>query len=60
VASFHSLPAERVIGPAAELVNERNPPRYMHTDYTTFLTFLASAEGQHKSFLQSRKLQQAN
>jgi hypothetical protein len=49
-----------VIGPAAELVNERNPPRYMHTDYTTFLTFLASAEGQHKSFLQSRKLQQAN
>ncbi|KAF8656617.1 hypothetical protein HU200_060582 [Digitaria exilis] len=55
-ASFHSLPAERVIGPAAELVNEGNPRRYKDTDYATFLSFLASTEGKHKSFLQSRKL----
>ncbi|CAL4988676.1 unnamed protein product [Urochloa decumbens] len=59
-ASFHSLPAERVIGPAAEMVDERNPRRYMDTDYANFLAFLASAEGQHKSFLQSRKIQQAD
>ncbi|CAD6257319.1 unnamed protein product [Miscanthus lutarioriparius] len=56
VASFHSVPAERVIGPAAELVDEGNPRRYKDTDYTTFLNFLASAEGKHKTFLQSRKL----
>ncbi|KAF8781327.1 hypothetical protein HU200_000552 [Digitaria exilis] len=56
VASFHSLPAERVIGPAAELVGEGNPRRYKDTDYATFLSFLASTEGKHKSFLQSRKL----
>uniref|UniRef100_K3ZIS8 Fe2OG dioxygenase domain-containing protein n=1 Tax=Setaria italica TaxID=4555 RepID=K3ZIS8_SETIT len=55
-ASFHSVPAERVIGPAAELVDEASPPRYMDTDYATFLAFLASAEGKQKSFLQSRKL----
>ncbi|CAL4994088.1 unnamed protein product [Urochloa decumbens] len=59
-ASFHSLPAERVIGPAAEMVDERNPRRYMDTDYANFLAFLASAEGKHKSFLQSRKIQQAD
>ncbi|PVH33981.1 hypothetical protein PAHAL_8G113700 [Panicum hallii] len=56
VASFHSVPVERVIGPAAELVDEGNPRRYMDTDYATFLSFLASAEGKHKSFLQSRKI----
>ncbi|XP_062195075.1 probable 2-oxoglutarate-dependent dioxygenase SLC1 [Phragmites australis] len=57
VASFHSVPAERVIGPAAELVDdERSPRRYMDTDFATFLAYLASAEGKHKTFLQSRKL----
>ncbi|RLM70019.1 hypothetical protein C2845_PM17G06430 [Panicum miliaceum] len=56
VASFHSVPVERVIGPAAELVHEGKPRRYMDTDYATFLSFLASAEGKHKSFLQSRKI----
>ncbi|EES08336.1 protein DMR6-LIKE OXYGENASE 2 [Sorghum bicolor] len=55
-ASFHSVPVERVIGPAAELVDEGNPRRYKDTDYATFLNFLASAEGKHKTFLQSRKL----
>ncbi|CAN6362752.1 unnamed protein product [Urochloa humidicola] len=55
-ASFHSLPVERVVGPATDLINEENPRRYMDTDYATFLAFLASAEGKHKSFLQSRKL----
>ncbi|CAO2152361.1 unnamed protein product [Urochloa humidicola] len=55
-ASFHSLPVERAIEPAAELVDERNPRRYMNTDYADFLTFLASAEGKHKSFLESREI----
>jgi isopenicillin N synthase-like dioxygenase len=55
-ASFHSVPAERMIGPAAELVHEGNPRRYKDTDYATFLNFLASTEGKHKTFLQSRKL----
>ncbi|WVZ53147.1 hypothetical protein U9M48_004129 [Paspalum notatum var. saurae] len=56
VASFHSVPVERVIGPAPELVNEGNPPQYMDTDYATFLAYLASTGVKHKSFLQSRKL----
>lgn len=57
VASLHSLPPERVIGPAAELVDERNNPRrYMDTDFTSFLSYLSSAEGKHKTFLQSRRL----
>ncbi|KAL6660949.1 hypothetical protein ACP70R_000333 [Stipagrostis hirtigluma subsp. patula] len=57
VASFHSVPAERAVGPAAELVDgDRNPRRYMDTDFATFVAYLASAEGKHKSFLQSRKL----
>ena len=57
VASFHSVPAERMVGPAAELVDDDlNPRRYMDTDFATFLAYLASAEGKHKTFLQSRKL----
>lgn len=58
VASFHSLPAERVIGPAPELVDDEagNPRRYMDTDFATFLAYLASADGKNKTFLQSRKL----
>jgi len=55
-ASFHSVPVERVIGPAVELVDEGNPRQYMDTDYATFLSFLASGEGKDKSFLQSRKI----
>ncbi|TVU04515.1 hypothetical protein EJB05_47626, partial [Eragrostis curvula] len=57
VASFHSVPAERTIGPAPELVDgDHNPPRYMDTDFATFLAYIATAEGKHKTFLQSRKL----
>ncbi|ONM03949.1 protein DMR6-LIKE OXYGENASE 2 isoform X2 [Zea mays] len=58
VASFHSLPAERAIGPAPELVDDEagNPRRYMDTDFATFLAYLASADGKNKTFLQSRKL----
>jgi len=57
VASFHSLPAERVIGPAPELVDDdKNPRMYMDTDFATFLEYLSSAEGKHKSFLQTRRL----
>ncbi|KAF8654008.1 hypothetical protein HU200_062150 [Digitaria exilis] len=59
VASFHSLPAERVVGPATELlVAGGEPPRYMDTDFATFLAYLASADGKDKTFLQSRMLQQ--
>ncbi|XP_052168093.1 probable 2-oxoglutarate-dependent dioxygenase SLC2 [Oryza glaberrima] len=58
VASLHSLAAERVIGPAAELVDEQRgrPRRYMDTDMAAFLAYLASAEGNHKSFLHSRRI----
>ncbi|CAM0148608.1 unnamed protein product [Urochloa decumbens] len=58
VASFHSLPAERVVGPAPELVDEAagKPPRYMETDFATFLAYLTSADGKDKTFLQSRML----
>ncbi|KAL6838459.1 hypothetical protein ACP4OV_031704 [Aristida adscensionis] len=57
VASLHSLPPERVVAPAPELVDaERSPPRYMDTDFATFLDYLASAEGKHKTFLQSRRI----
>ncbi|KAG8087622.1 hypothetical protein GUJ93_ZPchr0010g9537 [Zizania palustris] len=57
VASFHSVAAERAVGPAAELVDdEHNPRRYMDTDFATFLAYLASAVGNHKSFLHSRRL----
>lgn len=60
VASFHSLPAERVVGPAPELVDDKagNPRRYMDTDFATFLAYLADADGKNKTFLQSRKLPQ--
>lgn len=60
VASFHSVGAARVVGPAAELIGEERgggePRRYMDTDFATFLAYLASAEGKHKNFLQSRRL----
>ncbi|CAL5080228.1 unnamed protein product [Urochloa decumbens] len=57
VASLHSLPPARVIGPAPELVDdEKNPRMYMDTDFATFLDYLGSAEGKHKSFLQTRRL----
>nr|CAB3456582.1 unnamed protein product [Digitaria exilis] len=57
VASLHSLPPARVIGPAPELVDdEKNPRRYMDTDFATFVDYLSSAEGKHKSFLQTRRL----
>lgn len=57
VASLHSLPPARVIGPAPELVDDdKNPRRYMDTDFATFLDYLSSAEGKHKSFLQTRRL----
>ncbi|KAE8766517.1 Naringenin,2-oxoglutarate 3-dioxygenase [Hordeum vulgare] len=56
VASLHSLPPERVIGPAPELLADGTQRRYMDTDLTTFLNYLASAEGKHKTFLQSRRI----
>uniref|UniRef100_A0A0D9XH28 Fe2OG dioxygenase domain-containing protein n=1 Tax=Leersia perrieri TaxID=77586 RepID=A0A0D9XH28_9ORYZ len=57
VASLHSFAAERVISPAAELVDDRDRPRrYMDTDMAAFLDYLATAEGKHKSFLHSRRI----
>lgn len=56
VASFHSLPPERVVGPASELVAAGEPRRYMDTDFATFLAYLASADGKDKTFLHSRML----
>ncbi|XP_071680904.1 probable 2-oxoglutarate-dependent dioxygenase SLC1 [Lolium perenne] len=56
VASLHSLPTERVIGPAPELLAEGTPRLYLDTDLATFLDYLSSAEGKHKTFLQSRRI----
>uniref|UniRef100_A0ACD5XVP1 Uncharacterized protein n=1 Tax=Avena sativa TaxID=4498 RepID=A0ACD5XVP1_AVESA len=56
VASLHSLPSERVIGPAPELLADGIPRRYLDTDLATFLDYLSSAEGKHKTFLQSRRI----
>uniref|UniRef100_A0A0E0LXZ4 Fe2OG dioxygenase domain-containing protein n=1 Tax=Oryza punctata TaxID=4537 RepID=A0A0E0LXZ4_ORYPU len=56
VASFHSVAAERVVSPAPELIDDRHPRRYMDTDLATFVAYLASAAGNHKSFLHSRRL----
>ncbi|GJN34715.1 hypothetical protein PR202_gb23405 [Eleusine coracana subsp. coracana] len=56
LASLHSLPPDRVIAPAPELVNDMNPRRYMDTDFEAFLRHIASAEGNHKSFLHSRRI----
>ncbi|CAM0953255.1 unnamed protein product [Alopecurus aequalis] len=56
VASLHSLPPERVIGPAPELLADGTPRRYLNTDLKTFLDYLSSAEGKHKTFLQSRRI----
>lgn len=56
VASFHSVAPERVVSPAPELIDDSHPRRYMDTDLATFLAYLASAAGNHKSFLHSRRL----
>uniref|UniRef100_A0A0D9XAW9 Fe2OG dioxygenase domain-containing protein n=1 Tax=Leersia perrieri TaxID=77586 RepID=A0A0D9XAW9_9ORYZ len=56
VASFHSVAADRVVSPAPELIDDEHPRRYMDTDLATFLAYLTSAAGNHKSFLQSRRL----
>ncbi|KQJ99390.1 protein DMR6-LIKE OXYGENASE 1 [Brachypodium distachyon] len=56
VASFHSVAADRAVGPAPELLAVGEPPRYMDTDFATFLAYIASAEGKHKTFLESRRL----
>ncbi|KAF0898418.1 hypothetical protein E2562_007256 [Oryza meyeriana var. granulata] len=56
VASFHSVAPDRVVSPAPELVDERHPRRYMDTDLTTFVAYLTSTAGNHKSFLHSRRL----
>ncbi|GJM99613.1 hypothetical protein PR202_ga16733 [Eleusine coracana subsp. coracana] len=56
LASLHSLPPDAVIAPAPELVDDHNPRRYMDTDFEAFLRYIASAEGNHKSFLHSRRI----
>ncbi|KAJ1694412.1 hypothetical protein LUZ63_011110 [Rhynchospora breviuscula] len=56
IASLHSMPVEKVISPAAELVSESSPKRYMDTDFSTFLNYISSTEFKKKNFLESRKL----
>ncbi|XP_020115125.1 protein DMR6-LIKE OXYGENASE 1 isoform X1 [Ananas comosus] len=57
VASLHSLPIERVVGPSPDLVDDDdNPRRYMDTDFASFLDYIASCESKHKNFLESRRL----
>ncbi|XP_072968119.1 probable 2-oxoglutarate-dependent dioxygenase SLC1 [Typha angustifolia] len=58
VASFHSLPAEKVVSPSPELITGDQPPLYKDTDFAAFLDYLASNETKHKNFLDTRKLTQ--
>ncbi|XP_078148220.1 2-oxoglutarate (2OG) and Fe(II)-dependent oxygenase superfamily protein [Carex rostrata] len=56
IASLHSMPVEKVIGPATELVSESTPKQFMDTDFAAFLEYISSTEFKKKNFLESRKL----
>lgn len=56
IASLHSMPVEKVIGPATELVSESTPKQFMDTDFSAFLEYISSTEFKKKNFLESRKL----
>ncbi|OMO81906.1 Oxoglutarate/iron-dependent dioxygenase [Corchorus capsularis] len=56
VATLHSLPFDRMVGPSPKLIDEANPRRYMDTDFATFLEYISSREPKKKNFLESRKL----
>lgn len=56
VASLHSLPFMRSVGPSPKLVDESNPRRYKETDFASFLEYISSREPKKKNFLESRKL----
>ncbi|KAH0971517.1 hypothetical protein GBA52_023673 [Prunus armeniaca] len=56
VASLHTLPFMRSVGPSPKLVNESNPRLYKDTDFASFLEYISSREPERKNFLESRKL----
>lgn len=56
VASLHSLPFMRPVGPSPKLVDESNPRLYKDTDFASFLEYISSREPKKKNFLESRKL----
>ncbi|KAI3908298.1 hypothetical protein MKX01_027320 [Papaver californicum] len=55
VASLHSMPFKNMVRPSPALINEKNPRRYLDTDFATFLDFISSFELKEKNFLDSRK-----
>ncbi|XP_047336756.1 probable 2-oxoglutarate-dependent dioxygenase SLC1 [Impatiens glandulifera] len=56
IASLHSVPSRTVVKPAGKLIDDRNPKRYMDTDFATFIKYITSNEFNKKNFLESRKL----
>ncbi|XP_010527892.1 PREDICTED: protein DMR6-LIKE OXYGENASE 1-like [Tarenaya hassleriana] len=57
VASLHSFPTNSTVKPWPKIVDDRsNPPRYLGTDFTTFLRYISSCEPKWKNFLESRKI----
>ncbi|XP_068342279.1 probable 2-oxoglutarate-dependent dioxygenase SLC1 isoform X1 [Pyrus communis] len=56
VASLHTLPFTRSVGPSPKLINESNPRRYKDTNFASFLEYISSREPKWKNFLESRKL----
>ncbi|XP_010558984.1 PREDICTED: protein DMR6-LIKE OXYGENASE 1 [Tarenaya hassleriana] len=56
VASLHSFPMTSTVRPWPKLVGHCNPPRYMATDFATFLRYISSCEPKWKNFLESRKI----
>ncbi|KAH7691706.1 Flavanone 3-dioxygenase protein [Dioscorea alata] len=60
IASLHSLPFERIIGPSPELITRETPRLYKDTDFTAFLDYMAISDPTNKTFIASRKLNLAN
>ncbi|VVB02365.1 unnamed protein product [Arabis nemorensis] len=56
VASLHSFPLTSVVKPSPKLIDEQNVPKYMETDFATFLQYVSSREPKWKNFLESRKI----
>lgn len=56
VASLHSFPLTFVVKPSPKLIDEQNVPKYMETDFATFLQYVSSREPKWKNFLESRKI----
>ncbi|KAJ9542650.1 hypothetical protein OSB04_029156 [Centaurea solstitialis] len=56
VASLHSVPFGTTIKPSRGLINDKNPQRYMDTNFTDFIQYITACDSKHKNFLESRKI----